>query len=72
MSFSLSSKSLVNKGDVAFSPQLLPKPYKSHKFKIDPWSKHHVKVPSFQGNISSFAHSHKEKVVKETSSLPLR
>ena len=36
MSFSVNSKSLVNKGDVAFSPQLLLKPYKSHKLKIDP------------------------------------
>lgn len=36
MSFSISSKSLINKRDMAFSPQLLPKPYKSHNLKADP------------------------------------
>lgn len=71
MSFAVSSKSLVNKGDVAFSPQLLLKPYKSHKLKTDPWSKHHVKVPSFQGSRTAYVHSPRAKIVKENSSLPV-
>lgn len=36
MRLSISLKSLINKGDVAFSPQLLLKPCKSRKLKIDP------------------------------------
>lgn len=56
---------------MAFSPQLLLKPYESCGLKVNPWPKYLIKIPSFQVNRNSFSHSPKIKIVKGTSSFSL-